>query len=198
MPLMNQSEYARHRGIKQPSVNYAIRTGRISTVEHNGKTLIDSDIADVQWAANAKRVRATAEPGVLAQPKAPAPVPDPPSEASPPPSQDLPADWQRVQDVATSRAKREQFEAQIAEMKAFSLAGTLVERDRTRRAAIDAASALRLAFEHLPTKLASRLAAESSAATIRQLLDTEIRHALAEAVAELRGITSRAGPSSRS
>lgn len=180
LPLMNQSEYARHRGITQPSVHQAIKTGRITTVQHNGKTLIDSEVADKQWPMSAKRIR------VAAAPKAREPISHPPPEAQP------------IQTVATSRAKREQFEAQIAEMKALSLAGTLVERDRTRRAAIDAASALRLALEHLPAKLASRLAAETQAATIRQLLDTEIRHALAEAVAELRGITSRAGPSSRS
>jgi hypothetical protein len=48
---MTQSEYARHRGVKPPSVAEA-RKVRIKAAEvhRNGRTLIDSEIADLREA----------------------------------------------------------------------------------------------------------------------------------------------------
>jgi hypothetical protein len=53
--LMKLREYARHRGCGLQSVQFAIRTGRISC-EANG--LIDSEIADDAWLANTRATMA--------------------------------------------------------------------------------------------------------------------------------------------
>lgn len=48
--LLTQTAYAKHRGVAQPTVSNAVRTGRIPT--HNGR--IDPVEADEAWAENTR------------------------------------------------------------------------------------------------------------------------------------------------
>jgi hypothetical protein len=176
---MTQSEYARHRGVSPVSVHKAIKSGRITTVDRDGQKMIDPDVADIQWEKNTRKRFQDA--AVVVEQQQVGPDDD---------AQDAPS-GAMVYDMALARAKREHHEANISEMKEREKAGTLIDRARTRKGAIDIASELRLALEQLPSKLSGRLAAESEASVVREVLADEIRGALAEAVARLRRLSSR-------
>ena len=55
--LLNQSEYARYKGVSAALINVAVKNGKI-TLDKNGK--IDPVLADEQWAKNTDPKRAIA------------------------------------------------------------------------------------------------------------------------------------------
>ena len=89
-------------------------------------------------------------------------------------------------DFLEARAKKESFEADLAEMKAKKEAGNLLDRDGVVKAVANAASSLRMSLELLPSKLGSLLAAERDPARCRQLLTEHVDQALTDAVDALR------------
>ena len=91
-------------------------------------------------------------------------------------------------DFLEARAKKESFEADLAEMKANKEAGNLLERDGVVKAVANAAASLRMSLELLPSKLASLLAAERDPGRCRQLLAEQVDQALLDAVESLREI----------
>ena len=165
--LIGQSEYAKHRGCTQAAVLKAIRTGRITTVERDGKTLIDPEVADIQWAKNSRPrlPHLPADPPPLAL-TAPAPLSLPEAQ---------------LYDIQAARAKREHHEANLADLRERKAAGALLERTRVEKAILDAAARLRSSLEQIPSKLAPQLAAETDQTAVRALLGG----ALAEALANL-------------
>ena len=162
---MRQSEYAKHRGCTPAAVLKAIRTKRITTVERDGETLIDPEVADIQWAKNS-RARLPHRPPEQAPTTATAPL-------SPPEAQ--------LYDIQAARAKREHHEANLADLRERKAAGSLLERSKVEKAILDAAARLRSSLEQIPSKLAPQLAAETDQTAVRALLGG----ALAESLANL-------------
>jgi hypothetical protein len=170
--LITQSEYARHRGCSPVAVLKAIRSGRITTVERDGQTWIDPDVADIQWAKNSRpRVRNL-------------PAPPPLELLSPPEAQ--------LYDIQAARAKREHHEANLADLKEQRAVGALLDRSRVQKAVVDATARLRGDLEQIPGKLSAQLAAETEVTAIRALLTTAIHEALGNLADGLRRMAASA------
>ena len=155
--LINQSEYARHRGVSKVAVGKAIRAGRISLV--NGK--IDQVVADIQWAANS---RARAGSGGSEQLTLQAPA--------------LPIEVDKPDDYVTMRNRREAAEAELAELRLAEEKSQLIRVDAVKAAVSNVFSATRDALLQIPARLGSQLAAVSDAAAAQTMLHSEIHQAL--------------------
>lgn len=155
---ISQADYARHRGCSQAAVNKAIKQGRITT-QADGS--IDAVAADAQWAQNSRpRARARSDiPMVPVRDE----LPDAPSE-----------------DYWASRARREAAEATIAEMRRDELEGQLIRADAIRASLARRVSAMRDALLQIPARLAPVLAAETTTERVVELLELELRQALAD------------------
>jgi phage terminase Nu1 subunit (DNA packaging protein) len=161
--LISKAEYARRRGCDPAAVTRAVQKGWITEID--GK--IDPVVADVQWAANA-RSRADSRPATAigAQlagiaPAAAAPSTGP-TEAT----------------YFASRARREEAEAKLAELKLQEQQGQLVRVDQVRSETARLAAGLRESLMQLPARLSPVLAAESDAAKVHDLLGEELRQVL--------------------
>lgn len=165
--LVSMSEYARMRGCSEGAVRRAVRDRRITLTD--GK--VDPVAADVQWARNT-RVRAGSQPTDDAnlQPAgaAGAQTPAPPADST--------------GDYWASRARREQAEAELAELKLQETLGALVRRDDVRAALSRRVATFRDGLMQIPSRLASQLAAETSEAAVHALLEAELRAAVAHLV----------------
>lgn len=159
--LMTQAEYATHRGISGAAVSKAVASGRISLID--GK--IDPAVADIQWAQNT-RARADSK-----RPDGQAPA-TPGAEGGSQPSAEG--------DYWNARSRRETAEAAIAEMKEQEMRGALIRSDVIRTVLATKISATRDALLQIPVRLAPVLAAESDIERVAELLDEELRQALAQ------------------
>ncbi len=174
--LLTQAQYAQHRGVSAVAVHKAVKAGRISLLD--GK--IDPVVADIQWAANTrprvdhvKREAAAPEAGI-----APAAAPATPAAPVIVAHQvDAPA---TPDDYWASRARRESAEASIAEMKRAEMEGLLLRADAVRSAWARRIATARDALLQIPSRMAPLLAAESSMDRVAELLELELRQALAE------------------
>jgi hypothetical protein len=178
---MTQAEYALHRGVSAVAVHKAVKAQRISLI--NGK--IDPAVADIQWAANT-RPRADQRPAAsLAAAQAQASTHAAGAQASaqlnaqPVPQALAPAD-DDGDDYWAARSKRERAEAAIAEMRLAELEGKLIRSDAIRSAWSRKIATTRDALLQIPHRLAPILAAEADMERVGQLLEDELRQALAE------------------
>lgn len=160
--FINQAEYARRRGVSREAVRKAVQDGRITLI--NGK--IDPAVADIQWQQNTnasqQRFQSSA---VVTDPSAT-------SEGS-----------ATLYNMAAARAKREHFDAQLAEMKALRESAALVDAQQMVLAITSAAAQLRMALERIPDKLAGQIAAAPDQRVVHEILTTEIEqvmHAMAD------------------
>lgn len=179
--LMSMTEYAAYRGVSHVAVHKAIKAGRISTI--NGK--IDPKVADIQWAQNTrpradkradKRPNRDHDAPAATAPAALDAVPPMATPAVPP----LGAADDRDDDYWAARAKRERAEAAISEMRRAELEGKLIRTDAVRAAWARRIASTRDALLQIPHRLAPVLAAESDLERVSQLLEDELRTALAE------------------
>lgn len=163
--LLSQSAYARHRGCDEKAVRKAIAEQRITTVERDGKSFIDPDVADIQWARNTRaRVR---------QDGSAAPAPATPTQAAPPPSPGNEPDYQSL------RARREKAEAEEAEIRVARAAGRALDRERAERGAFDAFRELRDAAFSAVKSQARRVHGLTELREIELALEDELRQAFA-------------------
>lgn len=167
--LISKAEYARRRGCDPAAVTRAVQKGWITEID--GK--IDPVVADVQWAANA-RSRADSRPATaigaqLAGIAPPAAAPDKPASGE--------------SAYFVSRARREEAEAQLAELRLQEQQGQLVRADAVRSETARLAAALRESLLQLPARLSPVLAAETDAAKLHDLLQLELHQVLAQLTA---------------
>ena len=155
------SEYARRRGCSEGAVRRAIRDGRISAIE--GK--VDPVAADAQWSRNT-RVRAGSRPtqdANLAAPGEPTRREEEGAEGG---------YWK-------SRARREQAEAEMAELKLAEQLGELVRAADVRAVQAKRLAGLREALLQIPARLSAVLAAETSQAACHDAMQRELHAVLA-------------------
>lgn len=143
--LMTQAEYARHReaqgvsGSTRQAVARAVEAGRITTIGPD--KMIDPQVADIQWERNS---RARASTRGASAPESPAPGPglgQGPEIATAPPAP--PAPPAQVNHYQDARTRREQAEAEKAELELARMAGRVIERVPAQQAVYDAFHALR-------------------------------------------------------
>lgn len=159
--LLSPAEDARHRKCSPAAVSQAISAGRITPVAGpDGRKMIDPEVADLQW-------KAKTDPAQSARANASKRGDDLPGHG------DLAAP-----DYLKSRARREQAEANIAEMRAAELAGELVSAERVRLAATKMGRLMRDAVLGVPSRIAPTIAAETDAHLIEQALLASLRRAL--------------------
>lgn len=153
MPLMNQSEYARHRGISRQAVYQAVRAGRIVLLK--GK--IDSDAADAAWDSGPQMDRL--QPGG-----------EPPKGFN---KEHISAS------LASSRALREAYAARLAKLDWEIRSGEMVSAEDARKAAFNTGRRARDLFMAMPDRLASSLEMRTSS-EIHKILSEEVRHVCEE------------------
>lgn len=173
--LLTQAEYARSRkarglpGGSREAVRKAVDEKRISVFGPD--KLIDAELADRQWERN---TRARQSPQAAAQAGAgdllgqPGPVPastpaDPPS----PPVQDS--------GYNAARTRREQAEAEEAEMRTARIKGTMVLREDVDRAMFEICRELRDRLTGCARRIASEVSTISTAEGCESVIDREHR-----------------------
>lgn len=151
--FINQAEYARRRGVSREAVRKAVQDGRITLI--NGK--IDPVVADIQWQqnTNASQQRFSASQAAI--------DPAATGEGS-----------ATLYNMAAARAKREHFDAQLAEMRALRESAALVDAKQMAVTLTGIGAQLRTALERLPDKLAGQLSAASDQRAVHEILTTEI------------------------
>lgn len=164
--LVTKTEFAQMMGVSQAAVSRALKTGRITSTWVGGKERIDPEQCARQWREYTRPYRRSGEP--------PAPVPAPPAEAS-----------VEVEDedmtLHDARRKRERHEANIAEMRERQLAGSLVDAEGVRAAALRGGRLIRDTVLGVPTRIAHDLAQLSDAWAVQKAMEEALSQALADA-----------------
>lgn len=183
--LISKAAYARHRGCDEKAVRKAINEGRISAID--GK--IDREVADIQWARNTRaRASQAASPDALAtpglNPGADASATSPPtifanaSKANPIP----PADPGYMQ----FRARREEADAQMAEINVAKMRGTMLMRQDVDRAMFEIGREIRDRLTACARRIAAEVASIATAEGCETVVDREHRIVLELLVAAWR------------
>jgi hypothetical protein len=175
--LMTITEYARHRGCQLRAVQYAVEQQRISRRQDG---MIDSEQADSDWERNTNHAKA--RPG--RKPKTlqmQAPTMRARHRAAEAAEQiETPEKQSGSLSYANARAAREIYEAKLKKIEWEEKLGTLVNRRAVEVAAFNRFRVLRDAVLNVPTRMAAQLAAETDAATVHEMLETELRITLEE------------------
>lgn len=165
------SEYARHIGASPAYVTKLKGQGRLVMREEGGRQVVDFELSDrlIRNTADLGRARNGAN-------AAPGRAPSAPLAAV--------AESGRVDAIfRQAQAKERAFSAQIAELEYRRMAGELVEVATVRAETARLAASLRESLLQLPARLTPVLAAETDPAKLHDLLDTELRHVLAQLTA---------------
>lgn len=159
MPHMGITEYARHRGVEDAAVHYAVQMGRI---RRNPDGLIDAETADRDWVDNTQE----------REPKSSGPPrghykPLPPSERALEPVPGI--------TYSDARALREVYVAQKHKLSIIERSGKMVDRQEVEEEASRLFRMLRDACFNLPPRLAAQLAAETDEMAVFDILEGALR-----------------------
>lgn len=157
--LITQAEYARRRGVAKSAVAKAVSENRISLI--NGK--VDPSVADIQWERNT-RARADGGRATTEPPAVPPPAPD---------VQTLPPSTTDEGEYSVNRARRERYEADLAQMKLLEQQGDLVRVVEVRAEIAKRIGQLKNNLLQIPARMAYLLTPEA-----RSALDLELRTVL--------------------
>ncbi len=175
--LITKTAYARHRGCDEKAVRKAVNEGRISLID--GK--IDPTVADIQWARNT-RARASQTPTA-----AQLPIDDgidvaldafPSGQTTGKPAAD-PGYMQ-------FRSRREEADAQIAEMNAAKMRGAMLMRHDVDRAMFEIGREVRDRLASCARRIASEVASIQTAEACESVVDREHRIVLELLVSSFR------------
>lgn len=179
MGLVSMRELARVRGVSLTAVQKALKSGRIHTTPGpDGKPKIDLEAAMAQWDANTEQAKRRTAPD-----KAPATAPQAPTTGTNPPTPP-PKVPGASSTYADSRAIREAYLARIARLTYEERVGKMVESDRVKLEAFQAARLTRDTLLNLPNKISHELAAEVDPDKVHNLLTRAINGVLDELAAE--------------
>lgn len=189
--LISFSDFARLKGVSAPAVTTACKS-RITDaiVEHNGKRMLDRDLALELWDRNTKRngserVSADAQhrdrrklkPDALgAPPRPPAQVPVATGDQLKSLIMGLPED--QIPGLDVSRERKEHYNAELARLQALKEREELVPTTDVKRMASTLGRQIRDNILAIPNRVAPLLAAARDSADVHRLLDEELRTAL--------------------
>ena len=189
--LLSKSAYARHRGCDEKAVRKAVLEGRISLID--GK--IDPVVADIQWAQNT-RARAPQALGADAGGTGAQGTVERLADAAPRVADGASARPGADPGYAAFRARREEADAQISEMNAAKMRGTMLQRVDVDRAMFEIGREVRDRLTSCARRVASEVASVSSAEACETILDREHRIVLEMLVTTFRekiGVVARDG-----
>lgn len=174
--FMTQTEYAKHRGISQPRVSKLIKTGQIpaSAMKRiSGKKLIDMDKADQALAENLDRVHN--------------PNPEPRRRGSKkkkptPPEMKKVIDEAGLQDLSMAEAQRLQanYKAALLKLELDQKSDLLVEKEKVREEAFEAARIVRDGIMNIPDRLSAELASCTDVHTVSMKLTDAFNEVLGD------------------
>lgn len=168
--LITKSAYARHRGCDEKAVRKAVAEGRISLI--NGK--IDPHVADIQWARNTRaRVSQSVQSSSVGEQHPIDTGPDLGSEA-------IAAGQANGKATADPgylqfRSRREEADAQIAEMNAAKMRGSMLMRHDVDRAMFEIGREIRDRLTACARRIASEVASINTAEGCEAVVDREHR-----------------------
>lgn len=157
--LMGITEYARHRGVEDAAVHFAVRAGRIT---RNRDGMIDADTADRDWDANTQERTPTVKKG-------------------PARGYYEPTEGERAMEpvpgisYTDARALTQVFVAQKHKLSIREKTGELVLRQEVEEEASKQFKLIRDACFNLPPRLAAQLAAEPDEAACFEILEAAMR-----------------------
>lgn len=162
------SEYARHIGASPAYVSKLKSQGRLVVRELDGKQVVDFELSD-------RLVRNTTDLGRAGNGRNASPTSAPTRPVAPL------AESGKVDAIfRQAQAQERAFAAKIEELKYKEMAGQLIRTDAVRAAWAKRLASTRDTLLQIPGRLAPVLAAESDLEKVSQLLEDELRAALAE------------------
>jgi hypothetical protein len=179
MALMGQREYARHRNCALRAVQKAIESGRIKTVQHGARQMIDAEQADLDWQLNTDPAKQSLLHGTG---PAPTSAGADETEADDGLGDDEPAPPAGEMSSAyrEARGEREQLRLKKEQFEFDQQRGQLIDIDEARRLAFTAFRTLRDSVLHVPARVKDQCAATTDALLIEQLLEAELSDALSK------------------
>jgi len=161
--FISAAKYATHRGVSKPAVLQAIRDGRLTkSVTRDGKAFkIDVDLADQEWAATTSIDRGEHNNRMM--------LGDAGIEGE-------------AATYAASRAKKEQYQAELSRLEYEQKAGTLVDAEAVKKEAFKVARMIRDGMLNIPDRVAAELTGQTDNFVIHRRLTEEIRKALESAL----------------
>lgn len=207
-------ELARRIGVSDTAINKARADGRIPAdlfgTKPSGRPYVLDMGRAMTIAAQAFSLDLVTDPGKMIQ-AAEEPAPKPPKrqvrqkpaesapveQLAPEPEPDEDIDLEQVDEMSRdglmrikaarekSRAKREQYEAEMARMERDQMAGRTLDKDELTRALFLAGRKCRDSIELLPTRLAPQLAGETDQHVITMMLTSELKRTLEELARDL-------------
>lgn len=159
---LSRRAYARLRGCSEMAVRKAIASGRIRPLPSG---LLNPVECDRLWIENS-------DPARVKQAKLGLP---PPSVAQP----------GRIPPFATSRARREYYEAKLARLEALEASGRLISRDQVERDLFLVLRTLRDGLLSVPDRIDAILAAATAASECNGIVRAEVVTALEEVTERL-------------
>lgn len=173
--LISKSAYARHRGCDEKAVRKAVNEGRISLID--GK--IDKDVADIQWAKNTRaRVAhntSAVNSGQIEIGQSGDALPSAAGlsgAAGQINASDKPASDPSYMQF---RMRREEADAQIAEMNAGKMRGTMLMRPDVDRAMFEIGREVRDRLTACARRVAAEVASITTAEACEAVIDREHR-----------------------
>ena len=172
--LISQREYARRHGISHTAVQYAIASGRISTIR--GK--INAAMADRQWQQNTDQ--STPRNRITGQPKHRRAPGEPPLPMRLIAATEGEGDDGTANGYSRARAARELYLAQLAKMELDRQRAALVRADEVKVGAFNMARTAREKLIALPERVAAAIAAAEVPAEVQRILEDEIERVCQE------------------
>jgi hypothetical protein len=167
--LVSQREYSRRRNISHTAVRQRITKGQISTV--GPKKMIDPKVADQEWEDHTDpskpRNRLTGSPKARRQ----AGEPEQPMEMGG--GGTAPGNGKEIT-YQQARTARETYKAAEAKLELDERVGRLVDANKVKMAAFDAARTARDSLMAMPERMARVLHAAQSPDEVQQLLEDAI------------------------
>lgn len=181
MALMNQSEYARHRGVSHTAVQKAIKSGRISAAIKGKK--IDQVLADRLWVDNTDQAKPlnsiTGNPKHRRDPNTPkGPIGSSGGDSA---GESVGGGPSYVQARAISAA----YDAKLKKLDFETKAGKLIELSAAEVIVFNQARRARDMLFSIPDRISAILAAEDDPRKVYDILTTELRR-VADEVSSVR------------
>lgn len=171
--LVTFAEFAKIKGVSGPAVSQAVKSGRLSaSIVHDGKRrFLEKGLAIQEWDTKTRR-HPNAKIGTKQQREADAKVAEIKDDT---PEEDIPR-------LDVSRAKREHFQARLAEIQVLEAEKKLIPAETVRKEAFALGRAVRESLRNLADRLASQIATETDKQIIHQMLVDEHHLALEQLV----------------
>jgi hypothetical protein len=162
--LITFADLAQLKNVSRSAVSQRKRTGILegAIVKHNGKTLLNKELAMELWDKNTAPV--------LNQ------IPAQTKKELKKQVQDMPAD--QIPDFNVSRAKNEFYKAELARIQVLQQKKELISAKEVEKKSFELAVGIREAFLTLPDRVSNLFASETDATAIDGVLRKEIHSCL--------------------